>query len=620
MDSLSSKCIEEANSTDCLLRAIINFLQDAQKKNEAEFEWDPITFGFTVSIALIAAGFALITIVQAVLAAGPGRRKSNSEAIGKWAKYTKRKWQFWDVGYLHISKTPILTIENVLAYLESKNDNADNTEKALIPLPEVGSSHRSKGLAASAAKWLVFLDEIGLSHLELPDEALETWLADYLPGDLLAVPALIEVKFVYIFMSLFCKPFRILGIDVKYPVLMDNDFQFEVRQHPTLGSIATFSKYHQGSQRTWRGRITPERLSLVDEQARGLVPVTTTPTRMDGDSAKKVGMQRGVLIDHLDTAVGDHIDFSYQTDTPWFALRGHWCFCTFEETAHKHGQWRNRAHAPFSPSSTTLFALMFADIPKAIPEIFPRGKLDFEGIFEALSISANIFSGDKLEPDNAMAENDHLLGLVFSSSRYRYGDCPLRHSLRRPHGRSACRCQQIVRECKAIFQSCDTTGGGTLGIAADELFQFRNDAIGMLVVVESWLRHQSSPQEVRCTKFNLSSETIQLQHIAKFLGSNKRSSLGLSLFDFLQWYRDYIESETDEVFMWKIRSEVEDDPEEFRQLLRALAKSSGVDETLIEDLKKDPSLGGLIPTNAVWPKEPCNKREVSLDLRLFKFA
>lgn len=230
MESLSSKCFEGANSTDCLLRAIIDFLEDTQKKNEAEFEWDPITFGFTVSIALIAAGFALITIVQAVLVAGPGRRKSNSEAIGKWSKYTKKKWQFWDLGYLHVAKTPVLTVDNVVRYLRSAEQKVQETEEISVGLLKgLGqSSHSSKDLAANAAKWLLFLNKVGLSHLELLGESLETWLADYLPGDLLAVPALTRVHFAYIFMAVFCKPFRILNMDRKYPVLMGENIQLEV--------------------------------------------------------------------------------------------------------------------------------------------------------------------------------------------------------------------------------------------------------------------------------------------------------------------------------------------------------------------------------------------------------
>ncbi|KAJ4118941.1 hypothetical protein NW768_010683 [Fusarium equiseti] len=597
MNSLSSKCKEEANSTDCLLRAIINFLEDTQKESDSKFEWDPITFGFTVSIALLAAGFALITIIQAVLIAGPGRRKSNSEAIGKWSKHTKRKWQLWDLGYLHVAKTPILTVNNVTAHLPQK-DPGDSYDY-------------SKSLAASAANWLVFLNEIALSHLELSDMALETWLADYLPSDLLAVPALVELRLVYIYMSVFYKPFRVLRTDSRYPVLMGKDFQFEVRQHPTLGSVATFSRYHKDLLKAFTSRVTSNKLSRIAEQAQGLIPISTAPTSMEG-TFENDPLQAEEFIRLMDVDVVNQIDPSYQASRSWLALHRHRPFCTFKEATHKHGQWCDRALTPLSPSSTTLFALMFANIPKAIPEIFPRGKLDFEGVFEALSLSANMNIENWPDPEKERIENEHhLLGLVFSSDVYKRRECPLKSPWRIPNDISTCHCQLIVRTCKRILQECGTASDGIPGIADEELLRFRKNVISMLIVVEHWLRRQCS-RRLRCAKFSLSSETIQLQHIAKFLSPNKPLSLGLSLFGFLQWYRKYIESGKDDEFMWRFRDAGLGNPEKFRQLLKALAKSSGIDESLTEDLEKDPSLGGLIPVSAVWPRKPCDGQAVSL--------
>ncbi|KAF4471492.1 hypothetical protein FALBO_1592, partial [Fusarium albosuccineum] len=191
MDSLSSKCAEEANSTDCLLRTLIQFLEDAKEDDDGKFEWDPIAFGFTVSIAIVAAGFALITIVQAVLANGPGRRKSNSEAIGKWFKNTDRQWQWWNLGYLYIAKTPILTVANVDEYLTKReNGQWPKLEESSSKTAKVTSGQGPQKHGASAASWFILPDKTGLSDLRLEDKDMETTLAHYLPGDLLAVPAL----------------------------------------------------------------------------------------------------------------------------------------------------------------------------------------------------------------------------------------------------------------------------------------------------------------------------------------------------------------------------------------------------------------------------------------------
>jgi hypothetical protein len=115
-----------------------------------------------------------------------------------------------------------------------------------------------------------------------------------------------------------------------------------------------------------------------------------------------------------------------------------------------------------------------------------------------------------------------------------------------------------------------------------------------------------------------------------------RLSLELSVFSFLQWYRGYLKSKTDNEFLERIQDKGEDTPERFRQLLRALAKSCGINESLVENLKENPSLDGLIPISAVWPRKPCDSQEVSLgeisfqyrvaqvligaDLELFSFA
>ncbi|RBR15940.1 uncharacterized protein FIESC28_07142 [Fusarium coffeatum] len=605
MESLSSRCVEEANSTDCLLRAIISFLEEQQKENDAKFEWDPITFGFTVTIALVAAGFALITIVQAVLAAGPGRRKSNSEAIGKWSAHTKRKWQFWDLGYLHVAKTPILTVENVLEYLESvdqKNERLSDDS----PKRDPGHSGQISGsLAANAAKWLVFLDEVRLSHLELADAALETWLADYLPGDLLAVPALIEVQFAYIFTILFCQPLRTIGMDKQHPGLVAKNVQFEVRQHPTLGPIATFSRYHQNSKKASRNIITPKMLSIVEKQARGIVHVSTTPISMECDARCNEPMRRRELY-HLEKAgVIDHVDVSSQTVLSGLALRGHWSSCECTGVAYKHQRRGIGLISPF-PSTTTLFALTFASIPNAIPEIFPRRKLDLRGLFGALSISTGIAIERRVEPiEDGFEHEYHLLGLMFPSSRY---------------SATTCLCRRIVNACCKMLENIDIEGEEILSIAAEDLLQFRKDAKGMLFVVESWLLRRCLQRELRCAKFSLFNDTAKLQLISKFLRSNKPLTKGLSLPKFLELYRGYVDSEMGHESMRTFEGDGKPSRKEFRQVLDALAKLTGLGGYLIDNVKDDASLGGLIPINIVWPEEACKSPDLTLDLKYFKLA
>ncbi|KAK4123146.1 hypothetical protein N657DRAFT_448923 [Parathielavia appendiculata] len=56
-----------------LLKLVLRTLETRGLADDGKFDWDPITFAFTVQISIFAATFALITIYQAILAAGPGR-------------------------------------------------------------------------------------------------------------------------------------------------------------------------------------------------------------------------------------------------------------------------------------------------------------------------------------------------------------------------------------------------------------------------------------------------------------------------------------------------------------------------------------------------------------------
>ncbi|KAH9221572.1 hypothetical protein DL95DRAFT_381879 [Leptodontidium sp. 2 PMI_412] len=58
---MESHCPE--NSTECLLRALIT-AQD-------QYNWDPLTFGFTVAIGILAFIVATLMVFQDILAAGP---------------------------------------------------------------------------------------------------------------------------------------------------------------------------------------------------------------------------------------------------------------------------------------------------------------------------------------------------------------------------------------------------------------------------------------------------------------------------------------------------------------------------------------------------------------------
>lgn len=112
MASFWTECPESSNSTDCLLRGLLAFLSEERVANENKFDWDPITFGFTVAIAA-AAAFALITIVQTALTTSLGRRKTHPRAIGKWSLKTQWMWKWTSMGCIHTMSKPVLRLADI---------------------------------------------------------------------------------------------------------------------------------------------------------------------------------------------------------------------------------------------------------------------------------------------------------------------------------------------------------------------------------------------------------------------------------------------------------------------------------------------------------------------------
>jgi hypothetical protein len=110
------------------------------------------------------------------------------------------------------------------------------------------SSQRPKG--SPAATWIRFLQHVGLQDLKLGDDDLETTAADYLPDDVLAVPAYADLGFIVaVTAAIGAHSFR-TNSQSRYPVIIGDGFQFDFRQHPTLGNIGAFSRYGQGNRST----------------------------------------------------------------------------------------------------------------------------------------------------------------------------------------------------------------------------------------------------------------------------------------------------------------------------------------------------------------------------------
>lgn len=257
MSSIGSACLEDANSTDCLFRALLKFLEDQAGDEAAKYNWDPLTFGFTVPIGILAATFALVTIYLAVVATGAGRRKSGASAIGRWSERTRRKWDWQGLMWATTAETPVLTTSNVSKILKS----------------EMVSGEDVSNLTAS---WPRFLYKVGIGYAGLGTDkkALKATAADYLPGDVLAVPAYGEVGFIITAAACMgAHSFR-SNPNAPHPVIVGEGFQFDFRHHPTLGTVGAFSVYDGHSQ------LTDEPTPPSDKPSRA---EDSTPRPFDGN-------------------------------------------------------------------------------------------------------------------------------------------------------------------------------------------------------------------------------------------------------------------------------------------------------------------------------------------------
>ncbi|KAH7310859.1 hypothetical protein B0I35DRAFT_439810 [Stachybotrys elegans] len=354
-DLTDSSCPEDGNSTDCLLRLVLRRLE-ANSEENGNFNWDPITFAFTVPISIFAATFALITIYQAILAAGPGRRKSNRRAIGSWADETRREWNWHDLNRLTIATTPVLRSEQLLDVLKIRAANyaADESLESNVPVGAVVKMGGSKP-EPPAATWLAFLEHIGLQDLSLGEGGIDTatTMADYLPADLVAVPAYAEVGLIVVMAATSgAYSFRSMG-ESQYPVIIGNDFQFDFRQHPTLGTIGAFSRY--GKRRTARVARSSLRQQLASaiQHARGNI---STVQIIQGRPGVGVG------------AIDAKFDFQLSTNSVSPILRDDIFLrhnCVPQETPCL------KQSCPPRDDKYGLFWLLVADTPRYLPAIFP---------------------------------------------------------------------------------------------------------------------------------------------------------------------------------------------------------------------------------------------------------
>jgi hypothetical protein len=477
--SIVAGCPQDGNATDCLLRALVAAVDKASQRSEAAFNWDPVTFGFTVAIALAAAGLALVTVLQAVLAAGPGNRKSNAAAIGPWASKTRWEWKFRHLSFLYQAETPVLTQESIMSYLVRREESTrsdtglpsasltvsasafDGTvaEERYASIAERLLSLRAKSSKPPAATWLAYLDRAGLGNIH-PSRfsSTKTIIADYVPSDLIAVPAYAQVGLIVVTMAASGAKIQ-ADNQSRYPVITGSGYQFEFRQHPSLGVVGWFSDY-QFRQRTPKAP-SEEMLRYVMGQSRGYVELGIIETsarsgRVRITAAEDETAQR-LISDH-------HKSCNYCLDA---------CSST---TSY------------LRPGSVTLFAFLNIRTPWSPPTIFPTGELVGFELLPLLALQSRFWMTE-ISPGR-MAKKSHAPNPMYATQG---PTCPL--DRQSAMGFIACPCHQIFKACERLLNGPAILQDFYASLLPTQQQLLRFNVLQQIGIVDSWL--QAQPEQNR---------------------------------------------------------------------------------------------------------------------------
>lgn len=463
-------CPEAENSTDCLLRELLKAINDKDK----EFNWDPLNFAFTVPIGLVAALFAALTIFQAILSAGSGRRRCNKIAIGRWSKLTTRRWSWHDLMFLSTAKTPLLRSDSILKFL---NDNK-NGQQSPGNSEYVSTDQFSNG--ASAATWLSFLQEINLEDLAPSgtDENVMKTAADYLPSDFLAVPAYGEVGLIVAMAAAAGAYSWKFNSQSPYPVIIGENFQFDFRQHPALGTVGAFSRY---VKRVEKSSVLRKCIAKAIEHARGEIDIATL-FPLDGEVWKQLLLRVGTVSVNI-------------VELPDFQelLR---CTHRLEDCKMKGGAMC-RLPIYFDRSDEHLLWLFIADTPEYPPAIFPSGLIHVPNLLSILALNSKFWATEHRAWKSLDLTEE--MPVLFNGPEWRASfkviePLPVQHIVGLTDIYQGC--IRILYEPQAFQVWFDTQGRFKRQL-------FRQGLVFQLQQIDKWLRIPDREQEIRCSIVDL---------------------------------------------------------------------------------------------------------------------
>ena len=474
----STACPEDQNSTDCLLRELLKAIED----KDEEFNWDPLNFAFTVPIGLVAALFAALTIFQAILSAGSGRRRCSKIAIGRWSKLTTRRWSWHDLIFLSTAKTPLLRSDSILKLLNDKRDAQPRPGD-----PEYVSTDLSPN-GTSAATWLSFLEEINLEDLASSgkDEHVAKTEADYLPSNLIVVPAYGEVGLIVAMAAAAGAYSWKFNSQSPYPVIIGEDFQFDFRQHPTLGTVGAFSRYVQSVIK--KSPYSRKYLAKAIEHARGEIDIATL-LPLTKKVREKLSVKEGPVSVNI-VELPDFQDLLRGTHAKDVCARERSDLCSLP--------WY------FDRSDEHLLWLFIADTPEHPPAIFPSGLIHVPNLLSILALNSKFWRNEhkawkSLDPTEGMPFL--FIGLSWRDSFQAIEPPPTRRQVlgyKEIFGYKDIYqgCIRILYEPQAFQAWFDSRGRSRRRV-------FRQGVVVQLQEIDEWLQNPDREQEIRCSIVNL---------------------------------------------------------------------------------------------------------------------
>jgi len=264
------------NTTECILETLAAVLGEL-KAQRSEYNWDPLTFGVTAAIGILALIVAVLTVGQGLIAAGPGRLKSSRNALGPWAKFSRRTFDRTEMRFRTIAYTPVLVVPHrVRPSRLAARDNATYHEDVpywyrKIEDEEEWSERELSGLLVGGtyhfpATWLALLTSAGLDDIELWER--KPTGADYIPAEMPAVPAYGSIGVVIALAAAYSEDELQLVIDSgsNLPRIQSREFSVVFRHHPSLGVVGFYENHRGRIESRWGRHATIAMRSIMTAQ------------------------------------------------------------------------------------------------------------------------------------------------------------------------------------------------------------------------------------------------------------------------------------------------------------------------------------------------------------------